>query len=308
MSRLLGLDPATYTPHPLHDADRAYSETNCYTDVVIELLHACGHEPTAALGGAVTVDFELDQWTFFKPAAEDLRLLYGVEVHEMQPYLGLAEQIARRLGVGQTLMPEVDAIWLPDTTTYRQEHVKTSIVAEAIDPEARVLRYFHNAGFFELSGDDYDGVFGALTLPTYVDLIRFDAGAPAADPRATALALFEQHLARRPQDNPFDRFAAQLRDDLVWLAEAPIETYHAYAFANARMAGASFELLAAHVRWLFGADGEPAAAALDEVVGASKVLLFRLARRRAFDVAGAVVPMRDGWATAMDSLDALVRR
>ena len=307
MKGLFGLDPASYTPHALHDPDRAYSETNCYTDVVIEVLHAAGHEPTAALGGAVAVDFELDQWTFFKPPAEDLRLLYGVEVHEMQPYLGLAGQIERRLAAGQTLMPEVDAFWLPDTTTYRQEHVKTSIVAEAIDPEAEVLRYFHNAGYFELTGEDYRGVFGELVLPTYVDLVRFDAGPAADDPRAIALGLLAQHLLRRPADNPFDRFAAQLSADLPWLGAAPIETYHAYAFANARMAGASFELLAAHVRWLFGADGEPAAAALDSIVEASKVLLFRLARRRAFDVDAAVSPMAEGWSRAMDLLDGLVR-
>ena len=48
------------------------------------------------------------------------------------------------------------------------------------------------------------------------------------------------------------------------------------------------ELLAGHVRWLFGEDGEKAAAQLDDVVGGSKMLLFRLARQRAFDVAGVV--------------------
>ena len=74
------------------------------------------------------------------------------------------------------------------------------------------------------------------------------------------------------------------------------------------MAGASAELLASHVRWLLGEDGEPVAAQLDEVVGGSKVLLFRLARRRAFDTDAVVAPMAEAWAGAQAGLDALVGR
>ena len=33
-----------------HAGDRTYTETNCYTDILIELLHARGDEPLAALG------------------------------------------------------------------------------------------------------------------------------------------------------------------------------------------------------------------------------------------------------------------
>ena len=73
------------------------------------------------------------------------------------------------------------------------------------------------------------------------------------------------------------------------------------------MAGSSFELLSGHVRWLLGEEGEPVAAALDDVVGGTKMLLFRLARRRAFDVAGVVGPMAEGWETALAELDRLVR-
>jgi hypothetical protein len=36
------------------------------------------------------------------------------------------------------------------------------------------------------------------------------------------------------------------------------------------------------------------------------MLLFRLARRRAFDVAGVVGPMAEGYGTAMSELDRLV--
>jgi hypothetical protein len=314
MISLFGLDPATYRPHPLHDGERTYQETNCFADCVIELVAAAGHAPEAMLAGTAAVDFEVDQWTFFKPAPEDLLGLYGLDLHEMQPYRPLPEQAAARLTAGQSLMPEVDSFYLPDVvaTDYRQNHVKSSIVVEAIDLDARVLRYFHNAGYFELGGDDYDGLFGLgsdiQALPPYVELVRLDAGPALSGPalRGAARELLGGYLARRPSDNPFQRFLAALEADLPRLLDGDEADFHAYAFHNPRMAGASFELLASHVRWLLGEEGEKAATALDDVVGGTKMLLFRLARRRAFDLAGVIGPMADGWETAMTELDSLV--
>jgi len=307
---LLGLDPATYRRHALHDGERTYQETNCYADCLIELVAAAGHEPEAMLAGTAAVDFEVDQWTFFKPAPEDLLALYGLDLHEMQPYRSLAEQAATRLTVGQSVIPEVDSFYLPDVvaTDYRQHHVKSSLVVEAIDLDAKVLRYFHNAGYFELSGEDFDGLFGPQALPPYVELVRFDAGPALSGPalRGAARELLGSYLARRPSDNPFQRFLAALEADLPRLLDGDEADYHAYAFHNPRMAGASFELLASHARWLLGTDGDKAAAALDDVVGGTKMLLFRLARRRVFDVAGVIGPMADGWETAMSELDRLV--
>ena len=74
-------------------------------------------------------------------------------------------------------------------TAYRSEHVKSTIIAESIDEDARVLRYFHNAGYHELSGEDYDKLFATYSgdghLPTYVELLRFGAGpVPAPGGRA----------------------------------------------------------------------------------------------------------------------------
>jgi hypothetical protein len=315
MISLLGLDPATYRPHPLHDSERTYQETNCFADCVIELVAAAGHEPEAMLAGTAAVDFEVDQWTFFKPAPEDLLGLYGLDLHEMQPYRSLPEQAAARLGAGQSLIPEVDSFYLPDVvaTDYRHNHVKSSIVVEAIDADARVLRYFHNAGYFELDGEDYDGLFGlgsdVRALPPYVELVRFDAGPVLSGPalRGAARELLGAYLARRPSDNPFQRFGAALEADLPRLLDGDQADYHAYAFHNPRMAGASFELLASHVRWLLGGEAEKAAVALDDVVGGTKMLLFRLARRRTFDVDGVIGPMAEGWETAMSELDRLVR-
>ncbi len=84
---------AIYVPHPLHAPDRAYRETNCYTDVLIELLHSRGFEPIAALGHLVRTDFEGDQFTFFKMPPGDVEALYGVDIHEMQPVGTLPNQI-----------------------------------------------------------------------------------------------------------------------------------------------------------------------------------------------------------------------
>jgi hypothetical protein len=312
---LLGLDPESYVAHALHDDERTYSETNCYVDCLVEMLHAKGMEPEAMMAGAVTADFELDQWTFFKPSPGDLFRLYGIDVHEVQPYRGFPELIATRLAAGQTVMPEVDSYYLPDVaaTAYRTEHVKSTVVAEGIDLDAKVFRYFHNTGYHELSGEDYDKLFqrydGDGHLPTYVELIRFDAGpVPSGNGlRDVARDVLADYLARRPAENPFVRFAERLEADLPGLLEGSTEDYHAYAFHNPRMVGASFELLASHVRWLFGEDGEQAAAALDDIVGGSKMLLFRLARQRAFDVRGVVDPMAQAWETAVAELDRLVR-
>ena len=38
-----------HRPHPLHGLERNWPETNCYVDLWIEVLHADGREPTAAL-------------------------------------------------------------------------------------------------------------------------------------------------------------------------------------------------------------------------------------------------------------------
>jgi len=311
---LFDLDPASYAAHPIHSDERTYSETNCYVDCLVEMLHAAGLEPEAMMAGAVAADFELDQWTFFKPTPGDLFQLYGIDLHEVQPYRGFPELIATRLATGQTVMPEVDSFYLPDVaaTSYRTDHVKSTIIAESIDLDARRLRYFHNTSYHELSGEDFDKLFATYQgdghLPTYVELIRFEAGpVPSGDSlKAAARELLAGYLARRPAENPFVRFSAQLEGALPALIEGSSADYNAYAFHNPRMVGASMELLAGHVRWLFSEEGEKAAAHLDDVVGGSKMLLFRLARQRAFDVAGVVGAMAESYDAAVTELDALV--
>ena len=183
MVSLFGLDPATYRSHPLHAVERTYQETNCYADLVIEFLHARGDEPLAALGSIVRMDFEGDQWTFFKPPPEDLERLYGIDIHEMQPYRSIPAQVAELIADGRTMTIELDAWHLPDTmaSSYHSEHVKTSVAAEGIDLAGQRLRYFHNTALHELSGDDYVGAFRldepeGAALPPYTELVRLDAG------------------------------------------------------------------------------------------------------------------------------------
>jgi Domain of unknown function (DUF1839) len=308
---LSGHEPAGYAPHSLHADARTYTETNCYTDIVIELLHACGYEPLAALGHLVRMDFEGDQWTFFKPPPEDLERLFGIDIHEMQPYRPLPVQIAEQIERGQTIIVELDSWYLPDTasTSYRTEHVKTSVAADAIDVQGERLRYFHNTGLHECRGEDYRGVFrigsdDPAVLPPYTELVRFDAGEKlSGEPlREEATRLLGRHLDKRPRSNPFERFGLQLEDQLPALLDSGLEEYHAYAFATVRMAGAAFELAGAHALWLFGEGAEATVAAMDEIVDGCKALSFRLARRRAFDPEPAIAAAADAWSRAIAGL------
>jgi hypothetical protein len=312
MASLFGLDPATYAPHDLHVAeDRVYLETNCYTDVIIELLHARGDEPLAAMGSTVRMDLEGDQWTFFKPDPGDLERLFGIDIHEMQPWRPIPIQIAELLEAGRTMTVELDAWLLPDTaaTSYRTEHVKTTVIPEAIDVDGQRLRYFHNGSLYELGDEDFRGIFrieGAdpAMLPPYTELVRFDAGSrlTGAELRGASLDALRHHLAHAPTTDPFVRFGGRLAADLPSLLEGDAATYHAYAFATVRMAGAGFELLGAHVDWLLGATGRPASDALDRIVDGAKVLGFRIARQRAFDPDPIVADMSAAWRDAMTAL------
>jgi len=230
MLALLDLDPATYAPSALHGPDRTFRETNCYVDLWIELLHACGIDAASAMGFACAVDFEGDQWTFFKPPPEDLLALYGIDVHEMQLYRPMIDHIVEQLKAGRTMIIEVDSFYLPDTaaTAYRRAHVKSSIAIEAIDREAERLRYFHGAGYYEISGEDYRGVFrlgrpfSEDVLPPYVEIVRFDAGPrlEGEELRWAARETLRRQLAHRPRRNPWLAFGERLTtfDGLVEFA------------------------------------------------------------------------------------------
>ena len=312
MVSLFGLDPATYVPHAVHGEERSYSETNCYADILIELIHAAGNEPLAVVGSAVAVDFEHDQWTFFKPQSDELELLYGIDIHEMQPYRPIPDQTAEQIEEGRTLIVELDSFYLPDvaSTAYRREHVKSSAVMEAIDRDGERLHYFHNGSLYELSGEDYRNVFrlgrefSPDVLPPYTELVRFDRG-PALDGEElhdAARTLLCRHLDRLPRTNPFVRFGDGLGRALPDLLAGDDADYHAYAFATVRMAGAAFELAASHVEWLYPDTAPGAVDELQGIVEGCKVLSFKLARRRPFDPGPQVAELAAGWERAQTRL------
>jgi len=313
IASLLDLDPATYEPHPLHGSGRTYLETNCYTDILIEFVHARGDEPLAMMGCALPVDFEGDQWTFFKPRSEDVEALYGIDIHEMQPYRPIPDQIEEQIELGRTLIVELDSFYMPDTaaTSYRKEHVKSSAVAEAIDQAGERLRYFHGAGYHELAGEDYRGIFRiglelpGDVLPPYTELARLDAGPRLAggELRAAAREMLALQIGRRPSDNPFVRFGAQLERELPQLLAGEPQRYHDYAFATVRMVGSAFEAGSDHVEWLLGGPGSGAAASMREIVEGCKTLSFKLARRREFDPAPRIEALAGAWEESFDRLE-----
>ena len=314
MVSLFGLDPATYTASSLHSPERVFRETNCYVDLWIELLHAAGIDPASAMGFASTVDFEGDQWTFFKPPPEQLLKMFGIDVHEMQFYRAPVDHIVEQLELGRTIIIEADSFYLPDTedTAYKKAHVKSSLAVEAIDPAEERLRYFHGADYYELWGEDYRGVFrlgrafSEDVLPPYIELVRFDAGPrlEGENLRGAAREFLREQLARRPAKNPWLEFGARLSRDLPGLLAGSDADYHAYAFATVRQCGAAFESAKSFVEWLSG-PGDPAADALGRQVAGAKNLLFKLARRRAFDPGAAIAQLASDWEASMQALEAL---
>ncbi len=309
---LWGIDPAGYQSHPLHETGRTYLETNCYADVLIELLHGRGDEPLAMLGFIVRTDWEGDQFTYFKPPYADIDRLFGIDIHEMLPYRTLPEHIEEQLGLGRTVLVEIDAWYLPDTaaTSYRREHLKTTVAPETIDREGERMRYFHNAGFFELEGEDYRGAFRMLphftddVMDPFLEIVRFDAGPRLTgdELRREARELLAFHYARRPARNPFLAWAESLAEDLPRLLAGEPEDYHAYAFVTVRMVGSAFELLADHVEWVLGEEGADAAGSLRQIVEGSKTVSFRLARRRPFDPEPALASLAEAWSDGMEAL------
>jgi hypothetical protein len=250
------------------------------------------------IGFTVTQSYEGDQATFFKVPTADLERLYGLELLELSIFDRLEAHVAEQVARDRIVLVEADAHFLPDTlgVTYRTGHSKTTIGITAIDPAARRLDYFHNAGYFRLEGEDYDGIFGApgaardpAILFPYVEFLKVPAHPPQIDLRREAVALLKRHLARRPAENPFAAWSADFARHAADLATRPPEHFHTYAFNLMRQYGANFELLASHLAWLEGqGEGglEAARVAAEEIAETMKVMQFKLARamaRKRFD-------------------------
>lgn len=317
---MLPISPATYTPHALHGSGQIWTETNCYIDVWVEVLHALGEEPVAAGAVGLSADFEGDQWAFFKFPPEDLRVLYGIEVSEINVYRPIIDHIEEQLDLGRLLTVEVDGWFLPDTAgvSYRTTHTKTTITPQLVDRAAKRLGYFHNAAYFELDGDDFDAVLrqghyaDPAGMPPYVELVNLDRRRNDPDTLvARAEGLATAHLARRPETNPVQRMGARINRDIPWLREQGLDFFHVYAFAMCRQAGASAQLAAAFCDWLAQrTEGDPvvlkeAAQHWHAIAEGTKGLQFslaRLARGRTMSIDGSIEAMAAHWQTAMDLL------
>jgi len=318
-AEILPIDATRYEAHALHRGERAWIETNCYVDLWIEVLHAFGFDPAAALPFTVAIDFEGDQWLFFKQPVSDLFELYGVDVQELNIWHDLVGHVAQQVGRGRLVMVEVDAFLLPDTAgvSYRLGHTKTTIGIQSIDTDAHTLGYFHNAGYFTLAGDDFAALFGigrerrADDLVPYTEFAKFTRSDPL--PRdelvARSIGLLRRHLARRPVDNPVVRFRERFEKDLAWLLGEPTETFHLYAFSTLRQCGACFELAGSYMRWLStnGETGLEAAAEAFEVLSSqAKAVQFKTARavmlKRPVDFSSMLDAMQSAWSTGMGVL------
>jgi len=321
--QVLEIDAANYSPHPLHTTGRTWSETNCYVDLWIELLHSLGLDPLPASAFTLECDFEGDQWTFFKFPPEDLRALYGVEVSEMNVWRPVLEHVEEQLAQGSLVTVEVDSWFLPDTAgvTYHSAHSKTTIVPQMIDTEHQRMGYFHNAGYFELEVPDFDGIFRlsaasvgdsrdpqAWVPPPYMERVRLDRMRNEPEMLPRVLELTREHLSRRPDTNPVARFAARLETDVEWLATRDLDTFHLYAFGTCRQCGAAAELAATFVKWLDERDGgglSEAAEHLRVIANAAKTLEFALARvvrGRTVSLSGPLGEMERAWDAAMSIL------
>jgi hypothetical protein len=315
-----GLDPDNYARHALHDAARNWPETNCYVDLLIEVLSQRGHDARAALSFTVAQDYEGDQFTFFKFPAADLAALYGVEILELAIFDRLEEHLRVQLARGRLPMVEVDSYYLPDTRgiTYRHGHGKTTIGVNRLDPVNRRLDYFHNAGYFRLEGEDFDALLrpacnGGLPLFPYVEFIKFGPAPSVPAQMDMSRALLAHHLRRRPPQNPFTAWGGVIGDDLARLTTRPPDWFHTYAFNTVRQAGANFELLATYLAWLQDPALERARLAAEAIAGGAKMLQFQFARASARgkvpDVTDAIRKLADDHDIALDCLtDAVAAR
>jgi hypothetical protein len=275
-----------YRRHRIHGEERTWAETNCYTDLLVELVHALGHEPVAMLPFTLAIDFEGDQWTFFKPSHADIAALYGLDIQELAVWRPLIEHVEEQVSAGRPVLVELDSFYLPDTagTAYKLVHQKTTVGVTEIDIAAGRMGYFHNQGFYSLDGEDFQRVFDIRGLPPYVEFVKKVPDFVAPDLVETSLAMLRSHLARAPRDNPFVRFKSRFARDLEQLLAADIEQFHKYSFATLRQYGACFELAETYLRWL-GDNGvaglEVSCGAFQQISQTAKAFQFQLARSMA---------------------------
>jgi len=292
VNSIIELDAANYGRHSIHGEDRVWSETNCYVDVLIELIHALRFDPVAGLAFTLSVDFEVDQWTFFKYQHRDLLEMYGMHIEELNPWVSLAEHVSEQVNNRRPVLVEVDSFFLPDTagTSYKSDHVKSTIAVNEISIESEHMGYFHGQGYYHVDGSDFrdlfqlDGLVHDRMLPPYIELVKLlkqPEDIDADELLAQSIASLARQLQVLPRTNPFERFKERFEADLEWLMSEPIETFHGYSFATLRQYGACFELVETYLRWLQDRGETGLSDSIDAfkaITDSAKVYQFKLAR------------------------------
>ena len=316
------IDPKTYRPHPLHSQQRIWPKTNCYIDLWIEVVATKMLPPEAMFGFTLSLDFEGDQFTFFKVSLETLEQLYGIRVKELLIFDKTEHHVETQIKRGCLCLVEMDSYFMPDTcgVGYRSEHSKTTIGINRIDIKAKKLDYFHDGGYFHLSGTDFDGVFQRhLTendppfLP-YTEFAQFDiCKVDINNLRDKAILMLPDHFSRRPAMNPIRAFMEAFPNHVELFAEHPFSFFHKYAFSTMRQLGANFELAASYLKWLDG--GSKFSVAIQECINIAecvKAIQFKLARafmQKDFTkITTAFIPVEKSWELMMNNLGKALRR
>lgn len=312
-----GLNSSAYSSHALHSMERMWPETNCYSDLWIEVLSARGLAPEALFGSFVAQDFEGDQFTFFKTPLEDIADLYGIRVTELAIYSQVEDHVLEQISRGRLCLVEMDGYFLPDTqgVGYHQDHGKTTVAINRLDVENRTMDYFHNRGYFTLSGDDFDGIFhrnapedAPLFLP-YTEFVKFsDRVISHSHLQSEALRLLARHFKARPTKNPVAAFASVFPHQAEAVADQPFAFFHKYAFNTLRQLGANFELFSSHLDWLGDrqqfANAADYARRISEVAKSAQFQLARAVSRRKFEPLAMVMdPAVEAWDHMMVELD-----
>lgn len=318
MYQLIDLNPTTYQSNFLHTGERDWMETNCYVDIWIELLNALGFNPVAALPFTLGIDFEGDQWTFFKFPLGDLYELYGLDVQEMAVWKPLTHHIEEQLSNKKPILVELDSYHLPDTkgSAYQSEHVKSTVAITMFDLKNEKMGYFHGQGYYQLDGIDFQNIFylagndSPERLPPYVEIVkqRKILFPNDQDLVNTSLGLLKKQVKLMPETNPFLPFKNRFEKDFDLLIQSDINAFHQYSFATFRQFGACYELASNYFTWLesHGVDSfQTARKALKSISEISKAYQFQLARaivrKRSLDFSP-IEQMSEHWQNAYDHL------
>jgi len=319
MKPIMQLDPASYERHAIHGEGRCWAETNCYVDVLVELIHALGYDPVAALAYTICIDFEVDQWTFFKYSHRDLLNMFGMEIQELNPWVSLSQHVEEQVNAGRPILVELDSYFLPDTagTAYKTAHVKSTVAVNEIDTAAGHMGYFHGQGYYHVGGDDFrdlfqlNGLVHDRMLPPYIELVKLrKQPGDVSDAKLLQLSLasLQRQLRLLPDSNPFGLFKVRFTTDLDWLRQEPIKTFHNYSFATLRQYGACFELAETYLTWLQDRSVTGIAdsiACFRDISETAKIFQFKLARALARDKELDLTPidhMGELWQKGVDPL------